>query len=166
MQKKTKRDSISTHKEGRLDTFDRVVFLVEMGWCSNSRNAVSRPSPLLTGLTRGRGDLLRSMLHSHSFVLTKQQNIYISRRFFSPLINPSQPARPIDFVRSANSKIWSEVVGTNRLLYRAKLSLGVLVGPALFNQPGVAPLCDMNGHEERTQAAEMQKRRAKIPDPY
>lgn len=29
-----------THKEGRLDTFDRVVFLVEMGWCSNSRNAV------------------------------------------------------------------------------------------------------------------------------
>jgi|EndMetStandDraft_3_1072993.scaffolds.fasta_scaffold00823_2 hypothetical protein len=71
MQKKTKRDSISTHKEGRLDTFDRVVFLVEMGWCSNSRNAVSRPSPLLTGLTRGRGDLLRSMLHSHSFVLTK-----------------------------------------------------------------------------------------------
>ena len=40
MQKKTKRDWISTHKEGRLDTFDRVVFLVEMGWCSNSRNAV------------------------------------------------------------------------------------------------------------------------------
>ena len=38
--KKTKRDLISTHKEGRLDTFDRVVFLVEMGWCSNSRNAV------------------------------------------------------------------------------------------------------------------------------
>jgi hypothetical protein len=38
--KKTKRDWISTHKEGRLDTFDRVVFLVEMGWCSNSRNAV------------------------------------------------------------------------------------------------------------------------------
>lgn len=38
--KKTKRGWISTHKEGRLDTFDRVVFLVEMGWCSNSRNAV------------------------------------------------------------------------------------------------------------------------------
>lgn len=38
--KKTKRDWISTHKEGRLDTFDRVVFLVEMGWCSNSQNAV------------------------------------------------------------------------------------------------------------------------------
>lgn len=38
--KKTKRDFISPHKEGRLDTFDRVVFLVEMGWCSNSRNAV------------------------------------------------------------------------------------------------------------------------------
>ena len=38
--KKTKRDLISTHKERRLDTFDRVVFLVEMGWCSNSRNAV------------------------------------------------------------------------------------------------------------------------------
>lgn len=30
---------------------------------------------------------------------------------------------------------------------------------------GVDPLCDTNGHEERTQAAEMQKRRAKIPDP-
>ena len=47
---------------------------------------------------------------------------YISQRFFSPLITPSQPARPIDFVRSANSKglIWSEVVGTNRLLYRTK----------------------------------------------
>ena len=72
--KKTKRDWISTHKEGRLDTFDRVVFLVEMGWCSNSRNAVYpadlRP-PFLTGLTRGRVNLLRSMLHSHSFVLTK-----------------------------------------------------------------------------------------------
>jgi len=38
--KKTKRDWISTHKEGRLDIFDRVVFLVEMGWCSNSQNAV------------------------------------------------------------------------------------------------------------------------------
>ena len=38
--KKTKRGWIFTHKEGRLDTFDRVVFLVEMGWCSNSRNAV------------------------------------------------------------------------------------------------------------------------------
>ena len=37
--KKTKRGWISTHKEGRLDTFDKVVFLVEMGWCSNSRNA-------------------------------------------------------------------------------------------------------------------------------
>ena len=37
--KKTKRGWIFTHKEGRLDTFDRVVFLVEMGWCSNSRNA-------------------------------------------------------------------------------------------------------------------------------
>jgi hypothetical protein len=42
--------------------------------------------------------------------------------------------------------------------YRAKLSLGVLVGPALFNQPSVAPHCDMNGQEERTQAAKMQKR--------
>lgn len=29
--KKTKRDLISTHKEGKLDIFDRVVFLVEMG---------------------------------------------------------------------------------------------------------------------------------------
>jgi hypothetical protein len=38
--KKTKQDWISTHKEGRLDIFDRVVFLVEMGWSSNSRNAV------------------------------------------------------------------------------------------------------------------------------
>jgi hypothetical protein len=35
----------------------------------------------------------------------------------------------------------------------------------LFSTIIAGPLCDTNGHEERTQAAEMQKRRAKIPDP-
>lgn len=55
----------------------------------------------------------------------------IYQQFFSPQITPSQPARPIDLVRSANSKglIWSEVVGTNRLLYRKSFIRGSWLAP-------------------------------------
>lgn len=52
-----------------------LVFLVEMGWSSNSRDAVTTAgSPLSDWTDSGKGqfDLLRSMLHSHSFVLTKE----------------------------------------------------------------------------------------------
>lgn len=163
MQKKTKRDSISTHKEGRLDTFDRVVFLVEMGWCSNSRNAVQTAGPPLSDWTdSGKGQSPPE--HAAQPLIRPDQIVEsISQRFFSPLITPSQPARPIDFVRSANSKIWSEVVGTNRLLYRTKLYQGVLVGP-LFSTitAGVDQLCDTDGHEEERRQRKC--KREKIPD--
>lgn len=68
--KKTKRDWISGRKVRYL-----LVFLVEMGWSSNSRDAVTTAgSPLSDWTDSGKGqfDLLRSMLHSHSFVLTKE----------------------------------------------------------------------------------------------
>lgn len=89
----------------------------------------------------------------------------ISQQFFSPLITPSQPARPIDLVRSANSKglIWSEVVGTNRLLYRKKLYFGWT--PIFNHYSWRRPALRYGRTRRRTQAAEMQKRRAKIPDP-
>lgn len=89
----------------------------------------------------------------------------ISQQFFSPLITPSQPARPIDLVRSANSKglIWSEVVGTNRLLYRKKLDFGWT--PIFNHYSWRRPALRYGRTRRRTQAAEMQKRRAKIPDP-
>ncbi|KAJ6806630.1 photosystem II 44 kDa protein [Iris pallida] len=48
--------------------------------------------PFLTGLTRGRFDLLQSMLHSHSFVLTKL--IYLSAIPFSA--NHPFPTSPPD----------------------------------------------------------------------
>ena len=70
--KKTKRGWIFTHKEGRLDTFDRVVFLVEMdGVQTPEMQSRQRALPFLTGMTYGMVNLLQSMLHSHSFILTK-----------------------------------------------------------------------------------------------
>jgi hypothetical protein len=61
----------------------------------------------------------------------------------------------------ANSK-GSEVVGTNSFFEKSFFIRGKRA--PLFSTiiAGVDPLCDTNGHEERTQAAEMQKRRAKI----
>jgi len=90
----------------------------------------------------------------------------ISQRFFSPLITPSQPARPIDLVRSANSKglIWS---GRNESFALSnKALLGGLGWPPIFNHYSWRrPALRYGRTRRRTQAAEMQKRRAKIPDP-
>ena len=72
--------------------------------------------------------------------LFRPDQIYesIYQQFFSPQITPSQPARPIDLVRSANSKglIWSEVVGTNRLLYRKSFIRGswLAIPPRAINE--------------------------------
>lgn len=91
----------------------------------------------------------------------------ISQRFFSPLITPSQPARPIDLVRSANSKglIWSEVVGTNLVCFIEK---GFLRGSWLapyFQPLQLASTSFAIRTRRRRRAAEIKKRRAKIPDP-
>ena len=99
--------------------------MVEMGWSSNSRNAVVTAGPPLSDWTDlGKGQsppehASQPLIHPDQIV----ESIYLSAILFSAmLIAPSQPARPIDLVRSTNSKglIWSEVVGTNRLLYRTK----------------------------------------------
>lgn len=86
----------------------------------------------------------------------------LSQQFFSPLITPSQPARPIDLVRSANSK-GSEVVGTNCLLYRKKLDFFRVGGPPIFNHYSWRrPALRYGRTRKIRQAAE--KRRSKIPD--
>lgn len=109
-------------KEGEISLTGLSFWLRWDGVQTPEMQSRLRAFPFLTGLTWGR--VLPPPTHtSQPFIHPDQTVKSISQRFLSPQITPSQPARPIDLVRSANSKglIWSEVVGTNRLLYRTKL---------------------------------------------
>lgn len=91
------------------------------------------------------------MLHSHSFVLTKQRES-ISQRFLSLLITPFQPARPIDR-RLIGEWIGVEMVRQLSERIICLLSRTMIRGSSfrpLFSTitAGVDQLCDTDGHEE------------------
>lgn len=86
----------------------------------------------------------------------------ISQRFFSPLRTPSQPARPIDFVRLIQRGESGPKL-SERIVCFIEALLGGLGWPFSTITAGVDQLCDTDGHKKERRQRKCKREEKRFP---